>query len=145
MGMASKVIINLGLSLMLFFGCLNIATSQELQEAINAGKTEYTRSCALCHGEDGKGNGIYASKLLVKPTNITLLQKENNGVFPTRAIFQIIEGKDNLKVHGPKVMPVWGDRFNHESLLYVDRRFTKTFVRGRIFELLLYLEEIQLQ
>ncbi len=143
--MVTKVVINLGFILMLFIGCLNIATSQELQEAIDAGKTEYTRSCALCHGEDGKGNGIYASKLLVKPTNIALLQKENNGVFPTREIFRIIEGRDDLKVHGPKAMPVWGDRFNHESLLYVDRRFTKTFVRGRIFELLLYLEEIQVQ
>lgn len=145
MDIAFKVIINFGLIFMIFFGCLNMAKSQELQEAIEAGKAEYMRSCALCHGDKGKGNGIYASKLLVKPTNIALLQKENGGVFPTRAIFQIIEGSDDLKLHGPKAMPVWGDRFNHESLLYVDKRFSKTFVRGRIFELLLYIEEIQLQ
>ena len=145
MGMTTKTLLNLGLILMLFFGCLNVTMSQELQEAIDAGKAEYMRSCALCHGDKGKGNGIYASKLLVKPTNIALLQKDNSGVFPTRAIFQIIEGRDDLKLHGPKAMPVWGDRFNHESLLYVDKRFTKTFVRGRIFELLLYLEEIQVQ
>jgi len=145
MGMATKALIGLGLILMLFFGCLNTTMSQELQEAINAGKTEYMRSCALCHGDNGKGNGVYASKLLVKPKNIALLQKENNGVFPVREIFQIIEGRDDIKLHGPKAMPVWGDRFDHESLLYVDKRFTRTFVRGRIFELLLYLEEIQVQ
>ncbi|MBT8112186.1 MAG: hypothetical protein KJO47_00770, partial [Gammaproteobacteria bacterium] len=86
-----------------------------------------------CHGDMGKGNGIYASKLVIKPANIALLKKENNGVFPTRDIFQVIEGTDDIKLHGPKAMPVWGDRFDHESLLYVDSRFTKTFVRGRIF------------
>ena len=143
--MATKVLIDLGLILMFFFSFLNTAVGQELQEAINAGKAEYMRSCALCHGNDGKGNGIYASKLLVKPKNIALLQKENSGVFPAREIFQIIEGRDDIKLHGPKAMPVWGDRFDHESLLYVDKRFTRTFVRGRIFELLLYLEEIQVQ
>lgn len=133
------------LSLVVSLGCLNSAMSQELQDAIDAGKIEYMRSCALCHGDKGKGNGIYASKLVVKPTNIALLQKENNGVFPTRGIFQVIEGTDDIKLHGPKAMPVWGDRFDHESLLYVDDRFTRTFVRGRIFELLLYLEEIQVK
>jgi mono/diheme cytochrome c family protein len=133
------------LSLVLLLGCLNSAMSQELQDAIDAGKVEYIRSCAFCHGEKGKGDGFYASKLIVKPANITLLQKENNGIFPTRAVFQIIEGTDDIKLHGPKSMPIWGDRFDNESFLYVDDRFTRTFVRGRIFELLLYLEEIQVQ
>jgi mono/diheme cytochrome c family protein len=131
--------------LILLLAFFNGALSNELEDAIKAGKTEYMRSCALCHGDNGKGNGIYASKLLVKPSNLTLLQKENNGMFPIRHIYQTIEGRDDIKVHGPKAMPIWGDRFNHESLLYVDDRFTRTFVRGRIFELLLYLEEIQAQ
>ena len=129
----------------IFFGTLNIATSQELEDAIDAGKAEYMRSCALCHGDNGKGNGIYAPKLIIKPTNLSLLQKENSGIFPTREIYRTVEGRDDIKVHGPKAMPIWGDRFDHESLLYVDERFTRTFVRGRIFELLLYLEEIQVQ
>jgi mono/diheme cytochrome c family protein len=130
---------------MIFLGLLDVGISQELQDAIVAGKQEYMRSCALCHGDSGKGGGVYASKLIVKPANLTLLKKQNKGVFPTRAVFRTIEGSDNIKFHGPRSMPVWGDRFDHESLLYVDDRFTRTFVRGRIFELLLYLEEIQVQ
>ncbi len=140
---AIKVI--LMLSLVMSLGCLNYAMSQEIQDAIDAGKVEYIRSCAFCHGDQGKGDGFYAAKLIVKPANITFLQKENKGIFPTRAVFQIIEGTDDIKLHGPKSMPIWGDRFDNESFLYVDDRFTRTFVRGRIFELLLYLEEIQVQ
>ena len=102
--------------LIIFVGTMNISMGQELQEAIDAGKSEYIRSCALCHGDNGKGNGIYASKLIVRPTNLSLLQKQNNGIFPTREIYKTIEGRDNIKAHGPKAMPIWGDRFDHESL-----------------------------
>ena len=141
----SRITNPLALSLIILLGVVNVGHTQELQEAITAGKKEYMRSCALCHGDNGKGNGIYASKLTVKPTNLTLLQKVNNGIFPTRKIFRTIEGSDDTKLHGPSAMPVWGDRFDHESVLYVDERFTRTFVRGRIFELILFLEEIQVQ
>lgn len=145
MSLKAKAIRSIGLFLILFLVHSNTAVSQEIQDAIDAGKVEYIRSCAFCHGDKGKGDGFYASKLIVKPTNITLLKKQNNGVYPTRAVFQIIEGTDDVKLHGPKSMPIWGDRFDNESFLYVDDRFTRTFVRGRIFELLLYLEEIQVQ
>lgn len=134
-----------GLVLIISLGLMDIGVSQELQDTIVAGKQEYSRSCALCHGDDGKGGGVYAPKLLVKPSNLTLLQKQNNGKFPIRQIFLMIEGKEGAKYHGPREMPIWGDRFDHESVLFVDSRFKRTFVRGRIFELLLYLEEIQIQ
>lgn len=134
-----------GLVLIISLGLMDIGVSQELQDAIVAGKQEYSRSCAICHGDDGKGDGVYEPKLLVKPSNLTLLQKQNNGIFPIRQIFLMIEGREGAKYHGPREMPIWGDRFDHESILFVDSRFKRTFVRGRIFELLLYLEEIQIQ
>ena len=137
--------IGLVLILMIFLGLLDLGISQELQDAVAAGKKEYIRSCALCHGDSGKGDGPYATLLIVKTANLTLLQKQNNGVFPTRAVYRAIDGSEDIKFHGPRTMPLWGDRFDHESMLFVDSRFTKTFVRGRIFELILYLEEIQSQ
>ncbi|MFK7815184.1 MAG: cytochrome c [Gammaproteobacteria bacterium] len=145
MSLKVKVIRSIGLFVILFLVFSNVVLSQEIQEAIDAGKVEYIRSCAFCHGDSGKGDGFYASKLIVKPANITLLKKQNKGVFPTRVVFQIIEGTDDIELHGLKSMPIWGDRFDNESYLYVDDRFTRTFVRGRIFELLLYLEEMQAQ
>ncbi len=145
MYMKFRMVQAVGLALIVYLGLLDVALSDELQDAIVAGKKEYMRSCALCHGDSGKGDGVYASKLIVKPTNLRILQQQNNGIFPARDVFRIIEGSDDRKLHGPRAMPVWGDRFDHESVLYVDDRFTKTFVRGRIFELILYLEEIQVQ
>lgn len=139
---ALKVI---GVGFIIYLGLMGIGASQELQDAIIAGKQEYSRSCALCHGDDGQGGGIYAAKLLVKPSNLTLMQKKNNGIFPIRQIFLMIEGNEGAKYHGPREMPIWGDRFDHESVLFVDSRFKRTFVRGRIFELLLYIEEIQIK
>lgn len=143
--MKFRIVREIGVVLMLSLGLLDLAISQDLQDAIVAGKTEYIRSCAVCHGDSGKGDGVYQSELKVKPANLTLLQKQNHGVFPTRAVYRAIDGSEDIKFHGPRTMPLWGDRFDHESVLFVDSRFTKTFVRGRIFELILYLEEIQSQ
>ena len=143
--MKFRIVGEIGIVLMLSLGLLDLAISQDLQDAIVAGNTEYMRSCAVCHGESGRGDGVYASELKVKPANLTLLQKQNYGVFPTRAVYRAIDGSEDIKFHGPRTMPLWGDRFDHESVLFVDSRFTKTFVRGRIFELILYLEEIQSQ
>ena len=141
----TKYVKIIGLVLIISLSLMEIGISEELEDTIAAGKQEYSRSCAICHGDSGKGDGVYAPKLLVKPSNLTLLQKENNGKFPIREIFLMIEGREGAKYHGPREMPILGDRFDHESVLFVDSRFKRTFVRGRIFELLLYLEEIQIE
>ncbi|MDH3608721.1 MAG: cytochrome c [Gammaproteobacteria bacterium] len=141
----SRVFSGIGLIIITFLGPLNLAIGQDLQDAIIAGKAEFKRSCAVCHGDNGKGDGVFAAELKLKPTNLTVLKKQNNGVFPTRAVYRAVDGTKDIKSHGLRTMPLWGDRFDHESVLFVDSRFTKTFVRGRIFELILYLEEIQNQ
>ena len=40
------------------------------------------RNCAVCHGDDGKGNGPYAPELKAQPADLTQLAKKNNGAFP---------------------------------------------------------------
>ncbi len=145
MYMLLRMVSAVGLVPIIFLGLIDIGICQEPQDTIAAGKQEYMRSCALCHGDNDKEDGVYASKLLVKPSTLNLLQMQNDVNFSTRTIFQIIEGSNEIKHHKPSEMPVWGDRFDHGSVLYLDDRFTRTYVLGRIFELILYLEEIQTQ
>ena len=116
---------------------------KQTKDAVLMGQKEYERTCSLCHGINGIGNGPYAFALLEKPANLTLIQKKNYGEFPFSKLYRIIDGREEIKSHGPRVMPVWGDRYNTEHWLEVRTRYSETLVRGRIFELLLYLESIQ--
>jgi mono/diheme cytochrome c family protein len=113
------------------------------KDAVAMGKDEYQRTCSLCHGIDGKGHGVYAFELKVAPTDLTLIEKKNYGVFPFSKLYKIIDGRNEVKSHGARDMPVWGDRYNSESWLYTNAKNSETLVRGQIFELLLYLETIQ--
>jgi hypothetical protein len=113
------------------------------KDAIAMGKEEYLRTCSLCHGIDAKGHGVYAFELKDAPADLTLIEKKNYGVFPFSRLYKIIDGRDEVKSHGARDMPVWGDRYSSESWLYTNARNSETLVRGQIFELLLYLETIQ--
>jgi len=59
---------------------------------IDVGKTEYQSSCAACHGIDAKGNGPVSKELKKPPTDLTVLAKNNNGVFPYDMVYQVIKG-----------------------------------------------------
>jgi mono/diheme cytochrome c family protein len=72
------------------------------------GKMEYLSSCAACHGEDGKGNGVLASVLKVPPPDQTTLARRNDGHFPLAAVTEIIDGRTLIAAHGTREMPIWG-------------------------------------
>jgi mono/diheme cytochrome c family protein len=72
------------------------------------GKIEYLSSCAACHGEDGRGDGILASILKVPPADLTTLARRNGGYFPLTAVTEIIDGRTLIAAHGTREMPIWG-------------------------------------
>jgi hypothetical protein len=113
------------------------------KDAIAMGKEEYLRTCSLCHGFDAKGHGVYAFELKVAPADLTLIEKKNYGVFPFSKLYKIIDGREEVMSHGARDMPVWGDRYNSESWLYTNTKHSETLARGKIFELLLYIETLQ--
>ena len=143
-----KVLLYFGLILlfivMIFFpSAFSPANAAEIDDLVMEGEKEFQHSCAICHGEDGKGDGPYSFALVFKPADLTQLLIENNGQFPFIETYLIIDGREIMKSHGTRLMPIWGDRYSQEAWSEVSPQYAKTLVRGRIFELLLYLYSIQ--
>lgn len=123
-------------------------------EDLDIGKSEFKSSCASCHGADARGKGPVSDQLKVPPPDLTMLAKKNNGVFPTTAVYEFIDGSKAIPAHGTREMPVWGERFNPVVNLphYVDPSYWKmagpdqdpeVVVRKRILAVVDYLTRIQ--
>jgi mono/diheme cytochrome c family protein len=75
------------------------------------GKVTFRIYCSNCHGEEGRGDGNLAEMLTVRPTDLTTIARNNNDVFPTELIIKLVDGRETVKGHGLKEMPIWGDAF----------------------------------
>jgi len=116
-------------------------------QAMSLGEFEYRNSCAQCHGVSGKGDGPVASSLTKNPPDLTMLQKNNDGVFPVANVYSIIEGNADVRVHGSRDMPVWGNRFRgrikDEEFENFSPADSREYMTTRILALIEYLSTIQ--
>lgn len=113
---------------------------------VDVGKLEYEGACAVCHGLSAKGDSYLKSQLTSRMPDLTVLAKNNNGVFPFDRVYQIIDGRQEVKSHGPREMPVWGRAFNLQSSLYLDnypKQDSESAARSRILALTEYLYRLQ--
>lgn len=120
----------------------------EKKSATDFGARLYSDSCAICHGAQGKGNGVGIEFLNRQPADLTVLSKNNGGVFPLERVQQVIDGRDLVKGHGSRDMPVWGRVFAAETVKadehYFDAPYDmEMYVRSRILALTDYLHRIQ--
>lgn len=111
---------------------------------IDAGRGTFIDACSTCHGVFGYGDGIVADMLNTAPANLTLLSKNNKGVFPWRKVYDVIDGRNQKADHGQRDMPIWGQVWE-QSVPPEYKKDAEVFVRGRILELMLFLESIQKQ
>lgn len=116
-------------------------TSPE-QEVMAAGKPGFEQYCATCHGRDAKGGGVASNLLTVKPADLTAISKKNNGTFPFWRVYSIIDGREDVKGHGSRDMPIWGAEFSAQA---ASSPTAQSQVRGRILELVYYLQSIQVK
>ncbi|HWJ17804.1 MAG TPA: hypothetical protein VNR65_03655 [Geobacterales bacterium] len=134
-----------------FAALLLIATSSlgtitfAQKEKADVGKLEFEVHCAICHGMNAKGNGPYVSSLKLSPPDLTLIAKNNGGVFPADRIIGVIDGRAQIASHGSRDMPIWGDRYaitaaEHFAGSPYDQ---EAFIRGRVLILVDYLSRIQ--
>jgi mono/diheme cytochrome c family protein len=108
---------------------------------------EFLNSCASCHGTDGKGAG-FLTRLFrgVDPGDLTRLAADNGGTFPLERVFAVIDGREEVEAHGPRKMPVWGDRYMGELMSdWGPDEMNDLRVRNRIYALVHYLQSIQIR
>jgi len=126
------------LVIVLFGGITNVEAGEDL---IGAG--EYSVSCLSCHGVEGKGDGPLAELLTVKPSDLTVIAKNNEGIFPLHQVFRVIDGRHGVTGHGERDMPVWGARYMREYAQGCGSIGAEDVVRSRILELVYYIQSIQ--
>lgn len=112
-----------------------------VSQALADGEGEFMRSCAVCHGLDGRSNTSFSDLLTVAPPNLTTLTAQNDGVFPMLNVIQMIDGRTGLRGHGSE-MPIWGDRYEGEADMS-GQYGAELIVRGRVLELAEYIASIQ--
>jgi len=113
---------------------------------VDVGKREYDAACAVCHGARGKGDGPLREELKSGVPDLTVLARNNNGVFPFDRVYQVIDGRQEVKVHGPREMPVWGNNFRSQSSVYFNdypSSDPESSARSRILALTEYLYRLQ--
>lgn len=130
---------------MMLGGAISLASAASAQDSV-LGRTEFQARCAVCHGDDAKGGGLVGELFAIKPKDLTLLAKENNGAFPFSEVYQAINGRREIAGHGRSEMPVWGEYFKEDAL--EDRPSiygsdAEHIVQGRILSLVYYLQGLQ--
>jgi mono/diheme cytochrome c family protein len=132
----------LGAIVMAFAG--TTTTAALAADKVDIGKREYESNCIACHGKDLKG-GAYVDFLKVTPPDLSQLSRKNGGVFPFERVYGSIDGRQELKGHGSRDMPIWGKDYQVKAgEYYVDVNYDpEAFIRARIFALIDYINRMQ--
>jgi len=126
---------------------LGYAQAANFENFLDTGKLEYQSNCAICHGEHGKGDGPFNVLLKKQAADLTVLSKNNGGVFPFKRTSDVISGGADVVGHGPRNMPIWGNYYNAQATSELDpsyrRADVRAFARARILALVEYVSTLQ--
>jgi mono/diheme cytochrome c family protein len=111
------------------------------------GRFEYENNCQACHGANGRGDGYFAEYLKLPMPDLTTVTQRNGGVFPADRMQRVIDGRLEVKGHGPRQMPVWGAHYNDRAREYFKGTAydSEAYIRVRVLSLVDYLYSIQTQ
>jgi hypothetical protein len=71
----------------------------------------YKRYCAVCHGNDLKGNGPISAEFKNPPSDLTTLAERHDGKFPDEYVQEVLRNGVKKPAHGDTEMPIWGPLF----------------------------------
>jgi mono/diheme cytochrome c family protein len=122
------------------FGLLVVGTVAMARTAksddVAEGRALYLQYCGVCHGRNADGKGPMASVLSTPPANLRLLWERYGNPLPEDQIARFIDGRADVKAHGPRDMPVWGEVWQNPNV-------SQQQVNERIAKLVAYLQSIQ--
>jgi mono/diheme cytochrome c family protein len=104
---------------------------------VEQGRKLYVEYCASCHGMSGTGDGPVSRALTTPPANLQKLSERLGNPLPKDQVARYIDGRAEVRAHGPRDMPVWGARFFSET------HGDELEVKRRIDALVAYLQSIQ--
>lgn len=97
----------------------------------------YKQHCAVCHGNDLKGNGTAPPPFKDRMPDLTTLAKRHGSQFPDAYVMNALQNGVEISAHGPAEMPIWGTTFKeHENLTHAQ-------LTARIANLVGYLRSQQ--
>jgi mono/diheme cytochrome c family protein len=109
------------------------------EDAVSRGEVLYRAHCAACHGSAAHGDGPVAGELKTPPTDLTWL-RDDAGAFAADRSRRFIDGREEVRGHGSREMPIWGLTFQDWSR----PEEQEDEVAGRIDDLVHYLRSIQI-
>ena len=131
---------SLKISMILLFGLLLVSpVAIAGSDDIAQGRFLYLDYCASCHGLNADGQGPVAPALSTPPANLRLLSERYGNPLPADQIARFIDGRADVKAHGPRDMPVWGE----EAWKTPEAKGSKGQVRDWVAKLVAYLQSIQ--
>jgi hypothetical protein len=77
----------------------------------------------------------------IKPPDLTLLSKNNGGVFPAEQVYQAIDGRSGIPAHSRIDMPFWGTTLQEQGKEFTPESEAK--VKARISNMVTYIKGIQ--
>ena len=127
-------------SLVPFLGLLLIGSGAVAEtSSVEQGHILYVAFCASCHGTSGEGDGPAASALSTHPSNLRLLSVRYGDPLPADQIARFIDGRVDVKAHGPRDMPVWGET----AWVNPEGRSGPSQIKSWVAKVVAYLESIQ--
>lgn len=121
---------------------LSACTPAEPEVSASAGRALYDANCAICHGDDGRGNGALAAGLETAPADLTAIAARNGGTVPKARVLSQIDGYQRRDMAGVE-MPEFGALFAGDPVLIDTGDGILTPTPIDLVNLLAYLETIQ--
>ena len=107
-------------------------------QKVSQGHGLYLAWCGSCHGETAGGDGPMAEFLTIPPTDLTLLSQEPGRRLDFDAVTAKVDGRETVRGHGSKEMPVWGEAFK-----VAEEYGGEAMARAKIRAIVHYLQSIQ--